>query len=315
MNPIEGSELMPANAAHYLFAKMMIPKLKEIDSLLDTRSLYYGAQGPDIFFFHRVLPWMPGKSLHTVGSHIHHMSPAIIFQTFADYWENQSHSAITRSYIYGFILHFALDRRAHLFINAEVNEIMKKEGIRYSESIIHNRIETNLDTILIRDFLNIDGNQFQPWKNLTNDSNTLIEISNLLIYFFKNALHLEVTQAQMIHALKDTSRILRLLTDKNGIKTKFFGIAEKLLPNQTPAVTTLIRQKNPDTKWDYANFKHTPISYEYMNNSLQTDSFYDIIKKSEYDAQEIINNFLMALSDHRPMTSVVGNRNFCSQIL
>lgn len=302
---------MPANAAHYLFAKKLVPELEQFYPALDTRALYYGTQGPDVLFFHRVLPWMPGKSLHRCGSLLHKIDPAVTFQVLADYLKNSpSYPEIARSYIYGFILHYCLDRRAHVYINATVQAIMAKEGIRYSASIIHNRIETNLDTILIRDMLNMDGNLFHPWENFSDDPAVLEGIADILVFLLKQALHQETTREQMIFALKDTSKMLRLLTDASGKKTAALGIAEKLLPHHTPAATSLIRGKESDGKWDYANMSHSAWTPSGDKNSVQTDSFYDMIEQAAQDGLAMIKAFTLALSDSRPMRIVTGSYNF-----
>ncbi len=63
---------MPAYSTHYIFAKEMMPKLYELaDFELNENAVYIGTQGPDIFFFHRVLPQWKGKSRRDVGSEIH----------------------------------------------------------------------------------------------------------------------------------------------------------------------------------------------------------------------------------------------------
>ncbi len=304
---------MPANAAHYLFAKNLAPELKQFDPALDTRALYYGTQGPDVLFFHRILPWMPGKSLHRCGSRLHKIDPSITFQVLADYLQtNPAYPEIARSYIYGFILHFCLDRRAHVYINAAVQTIMKKEGIRYSESVIHNRIETNLDTILIHDMLHIGGNQFHPWENLSDEPDVLKGIAGILVHLLKHALHQDATPEQMVLALKDTSKILRLLTDESGKKTAVLGVAEKLLPHCAPAATTLIRKKEPDYQYDYTNSNHAPWISPDSENNVHTESFYDIIEQSARDALIMVKEFTSALSDGRPMRSITGTRNFSS---
>ena len=48
---------MPAVLSHYLLGERVYNKLSaEIDGL-DRNTFLWGANGPDIFFAHRVMPW------------------------------------------------------------------------------------------------------------------------------------------------------------------------------------------------------------------------------------------------------------------
>ena len=61
---IRGGMDMPAMIAHYLFAQRVFSKLKKAGVTPEAPAMAaVGAQGPDIFFFHRVLPWEPGDQL------------------------------------------------------------------------------------------------------------------------------------------------------------------------------------------------------------------------------------------------------------
>ena len=58
---------MPAFSTHYIFAKELMERLKgTVDFTVCENAVYIGAQGPDIFFFHRALPWQRGKYCETV---------------------------------------------------------------------------------------------------------------------------------------------------------------------------------------------------------------------------------------------------------
>ena len=60
---------MPAYSTHYIFAKELKDTIEnQVDFKLDEAAYYIGTQGPDIFFDHRVMPWMLGKSLRKTGS-------------------------------------------------------------------------------------------------------------------------------------------------------------------------------------------------------------------------------------------------------
>ena len=59
---------MPAYSTHYIFAKELKEEIENcVEFKLNDAALFIGTQGPDIFFDHRVLPWMIGKSMRKIA--------------------------------------------------------------------------------------------------------------------------------------------------------------------------------------------------------------------------------------------------------
>ena len=77
---------MPAYSTHYIFAKELKDTIEnQVDFKLDEAAYYIGTQGPDIFFDHRIMPWMLGKSLRKTGSKLHRAKPSEIFENMREY--------------------------------------------------------------------------------------------------------------------------------------------------------------------------------------------------------------------------------------
>ena len=105
---------MPAFSTHYLFAKDIMEILRsEADFPLNEDAVFIGAQGPDIFFFHRALPWQKGKTLRKAGSAMHRARCGEILDRFMAYCASAGDNNIAKSYVYGFLLHYSLDRICH----------------------------------------------------------------------------------------------------------------------------------------------------------------------------------------------------------
>ena len=104
---------MPAYCTHYIFACELLPALTEPAGFdLNRDAVMLGTQGPDVFFFHRIAPWMPGRSQRKIGSRLHRAKPGDILDAMAEYCTRCStEKDIARSYDYGFILHYALERK------------------------------------------------------------------------------------------------------------------------------------------------------------------------------------------------------------
>ena len=104
---------MPSYSTHCIFARELLPQLY---SYVDF-ALMVGTQGPDIFFFHRAFPWMPGKSMRKIGSALHRSKPADILEAMRYYCSKLSgQKDIAKSYVNGFIMHYALDRLCHPYV-------------------------------------------------------------------------------------------------------------------------------------------------------------------------------------------------------
>ena len=77
---------MPAYSTHYIFAKELKEEIENcVEFKLNDAALFIGTQGPDIFFDHRVLPWMIGKSMRKIGSLLHRAKPSDIFDKMREY--------------------------------------------------------------------------------------------------------------------------------------------------------------------------------------------------------------------------------------
>ena len=107
---------MPAFSTHYLFARELMEQIEAMtpETRLDPDAVYYGTQGPDVLFFHRILPTMPGKSCNPAGSRMHRANPNVLFEAMLRYAQALPEAGRDQalSYIYGFLCHYALDRVA-----------------------------------------------------------------------------------------------------------------------------------------------------------------------------------------------------------
>ena len=82
---------MPAMITHYLFAQRVFAKCRQAGiPVVHPDAALIGAQGPDIFFFHRVMPWQRGVSYARQGSLLHKRSPARLFEAFREVLNRES---------------------------------------------------------------------------------------------------------------------------------------------------------------------------------------------------------------------------------
>ena len=173
---------MPAYCTHYIFACELLPALTELAGFdLNRDAVMLGTQGPDVFFFHRIAPWMPGRSQRKIGSRLHRAKPGDILDAMAEYCTRCStEKDIARSYAYGFILHYALDRLCHPFVYAKQQELADS-GSPLHKSALHNIVEMSMDAVLLHEKLHIDDPRcFDTAVTVPDDPAVLDEVARLL---------------------------------------------------------------------------------------------------------------------------------------
>ena len=137
---------MPAAITHYYHALRVLELWKQ-DSV-NHNALLWGAQGPDFLFYHRVLPWQKGESLSVYGERLHQEEVVQTLSILRGYAESHP-SEIVKSYIAGFLCHYAADRTCHPFVRAHARELLQVQP-EQDEQIAHHELESALDVILLR---------------------------------------------------------------------------------------------------------------------------------------------------------------------
>lgn len=307
---------MPAYCSHYLFACEMMDFLKEHASFkLNGDAVIIGTQGPDIFFFHRIAPWMPGKSLRKAGSALHRTKPGDILDAMARYCRKSESKAICTSYVYGFILHYALDRQCHPYVYAQQNELTKN-GSTLHKSSLHNIIEMSMDSVLLNKKLKIaDPRDFNTAATFPNDKTVMEEISRLWEYCSKELLPYKISFRQAYQALRDTRTVQGLLYDKSGFKSKIAGSIENAVSPLTGnyRITSMIRPKDLENAKKYGNISNGIWRSPYEQGE-RNESFFDLYEIAKGCAKDMICGFDAVLSGTATGAQVTNNLSFLTGV-
>lgn len=285
---------MPAFATHYIFFDEMKDKIEdEFKFKLNEKVAGVGTQGPDIFLFHRL--WPPVtiyKALFGTASLIHSSAPDRLFEAFADYLKKSENKELARSYIYGFILHYALDRNCHPYVYAFQNQITDENKHIHSLAA-HNVVEHAVDTYLLYHRKGIyPPSLFNPDETFTNDNDELEEIARLMHFVILNAYGKFVEEAEIKKAITDTAELQSTLSDKNGNATRIAHAIEKPLG---PVIgyfklSASIKPKDLEIADKYANIRNKEWTSPY-DKITRSDSFEELFEKAKGDAIELIKGF------------------------
>ncbi len=308
---------MPACITHMVFAQRVL-RLCERRGLpvFDRDLAMIGAQGPDVFFFHRAFPWQKGERGFGAGLAMHKGSPAKLMETLRDSVRQETlHPEYVKGCVQGFLCHYALDRAAHPFV-LYWQERLRREQPEYgkTDSQYHFRIESALDTLMLR---RETGRQIRDFHLDTlippDEEGRYAAFGRLFQPVYRDLLKQPgMTVERIAQAPGDMREAMWWMTDRRGLRSGVLRGAEKLL-RKGPIGTSLMRPQEAGD-WDYANEAHRLWRNPFEESLTSNDSFYDIYHWAALEAVDMIAAFLEALEEDRPMADITGDRGFSSNL-
>ncbi len=301
---------MPAFCTHYLFGEEFLLELPtEKRHNKNFRSaFFYGVHGPDFLLFHRALPTMLGKSFRKLSTKLHSDNPVPLLEQMQQLMLQNEDNDYIQGYVAGFICHYALDRAVHPYVNFLQEAIIRKEKIRYSGSVVHNRIETNIDRFMLNDRLKIkNARNFSPAEVLSDDKEMLRCISSVMDKAINSLYKTKITQKHIFQAFLDFRKLETRLSNQTYWRTPLAKIVE--LPIRIvkgPALSTLIRSGKLKTGWDYANTTKHKWTNLHLKGMSSQDSFVELYEKAISQAVYMYNEISLG-SD---ISEVTGGISF-----
>lgn len=294
-NIIKGKgDVMPAYSTHYLFAYELMEKIKSnVDFPLDEQAVYIGTQGPDIFYDHRILPWMCGKSLRKVGSVLHRAKPSVQFDALRDYVNQHPDDDIAKSYAVGFILHYALDRVCHPYVYF-MQYRFKELYPDIHTFTAHNMAEFALDSYLLFKKLGVQNPaSFDTSKTLNYTDLTRTHCAKIISFFVSNSTENFVSQFDAKQAIDDLKYIQKVTFDPNDKICKVLKPAETFASPFTKNFkpSSMFRVDDMQYAAKFANNRHG-IWYSPFNKSVaRKESFADLFENAKPEALFMIQGF------------------------
>lgn len=281
---------MPAVVSHYLLADRVYDALLEYQPQLDIdhSAFVWGACGADIFFLHRAMPYQKGRSLKEYGTKLHNMSAEKIINYFIRFAGNHF-SDIAMSYTLGFITHYAFDSTAHPFI-IYFSDKMEEQQPEKLNSVCHNEIEANLDSLFMRYERKQKISSFRlqtasPLKESVNKTIAEMWHSFILEYFYE-----DIQISELIQVQKDWHYSLVLLNDKGAFKKHAVMLGERIL-GLSPVLSPIIRTAYPDLSFDYANMSHKEW-YSNTDGRTHRENFFELADIAEEKALTLISSVM-----------------------
>ena len=222
---------------------------------------------------------------------------------------------IARSYAYGFILHYALDRQCHPFVYAKQQELADS-GSPLHKSALHNIVEMSMDAVLLHEKLHIDDPRcFDTAVTVPDDPAVLDEVARLLSFTVYRVLGKRLQPTEARRALTDTKTMQRLLRDANGSKARIVGGIETILSPFTGnfRLTSMLRPKDLEKAKKYGNIENRNWRSPYAPG-VRTESFFDLYRLAKAPAQEMIRGFDRICAGETDGAAVTQNLSFLTGV-
>lgn len=306
---------MPAFATHYIFLDELKEELlKKADFEFDFKVGGVGCQGPDIFLFHRLWPpFKIYKSLSSVSSALHRGKSEKQFEAFRDYLDISENRDIAKSYIYAYILHYALDRNCHPYVYARQDE-MTAVNKHIHPLAAHNIVEHAVDTYLLYHRCGIyPPSLFDSKATFTDSTAAYNEISRLMNFVIKRATERDVSEDEITRAITDTADLQDMLRDEKGnIRRIANGIETPLGPLiKNFKFSASIKPKDLEIADNCANIKNKAWTSPY-DKTTHSDSFEELFERAKVDALGLIDGFEALCRGEKTAYEVTGNISFLS---
>jgi len=193
---------------HNYVGKKLMEKIGNVK--VDENSFLLGCQGPDIFYYLRY-------AVHTeppnLGELIHNEKTKEVFLKVFEYLK-ENNEIYYRSYVYGWVIHYILDKNIHPYID-------NKKG--YS----HKRLEANIDTYVVDKYFNksvFSMNSREILKVNDNQENIYLIYKKIASDIFKVSLTFE----EYTDSIKHFRKIHKLFNGKNAFLRKTINFFPKI---------------------------------------------------------------------------------------
>ena len=278
---------MPAAITHYYHALRVLELWKPNHTEVERDAFLWGAQGPDLLFYPRALPWQKGESLSSFGERLHQESVSRTVSILHEYGEAHPSECVW-SCIAGFLCHYAADRICHPFIEAQARELLKIQPDQDAQ-IAHHEMESALDVVLLRYEAGALPIEFSLKKTLPKNQKVQAEIVSLYAFLLHVRFGVSHALPLVEQAVKDARTAMGWLNDHTSLKKPLVERWEKKHGGKH-TLSCHIRGVGEGDDFDYANtLLQTWRSPE--DGRENNESFLDVYERSIVEALEQIKSF------------------------
>lgn len=295
---------MPAVISHYLQAERVLDiYLKHGGVPVDRDAFLWGAQGPDFLFCQIFFPWRKTLGMKKLGIRMHRENPIPMLSAMRDYVAENPDDNIVRSYYFGFLCHYSLDRTAHPFVYAQV-DALKCQYPRCRSAFLHSKIETALDVILLRYERGELPTEFRLKKAFPKNRVVRQRIASLYSFVCRTIYEENVSEKVILQTERDCRFLTGLQNDRTGLKKRFFHYFET--KHEKYLLSCLFRGLTEDEDFDYSNILTAEWSWPIDSPQKRIDTFFQLFEASVGESVM----FLQRLDEQTDLHTLFGSIPF-----
>lgn len=279
---------MPGFTTHYLFGLNTYKQLDHTSlksTIHDNHTAYsLGLQGPDVFFY-----FLPSYTIHrnNIGAVAHTDKTGEFLRHLINsrkLFSNPKERRIAEAYIAGFLGHYTLDTHCHPYVYWKT-EFKEKNG-RYHGN--HMGLETDIDTELLQFYKHRLPSSFRQDDTIRLSRLQFRTIASILHYVYgKTYPRLGILYVTICAAIRSMQLGVKWLHDPSGKKKAIGGKLETMILGY-PLLSTLIPSDTLTSHIDPLNILHQPWENPWDKSHISTDSFFDLMDKSQENYLEIL---------------------------
>lgn len=276
------------------FDKNLKEKFKNYKENLKTY-----AQGPDILFFSINLF---NRKTKKIGNYIHKHNTKDLFINMVNYIKNNNleNDYDVLSFLYGYIMHYALDTKVHPYVTYKTGIFKKGKKETYKYNSKHSDLESYIDCYMIYKNENINPNKFKIHKFCFNYNKMNKNLSNFIKESFNKTYGFVKMDKYFKNGLFNMSHSYRLLRyDPFKIKSKIYKLFDKLHPRSIKDFYPVSYNYKLNNNDYYLNLNHKKWCHPRYKNEIYTKSFIDLYNEAIDDLLYMINSVNKVLFDNK----------------
>lgn len=270
---------MPSLVTHHHFAVLVQQSAEpDLRNACDVSPSAYrwGAQGPDILFFHNA-PF--GSRTSLLGHRMHAGRIAEAFNALVHSAARQ-HDPAALSYLLGFCTHYVLDRRTHPYIQDTIETQLMPRYPDYDEDACHRLCEADLDAQIITNYISGEQENFEAFRLLDAPSAQVGRlIGRMLTDVGEPVYHVDTAPPRVEGAMRTMRLVYNILHggSRDGARAQI-ELFERML-GQPGLLSTMLRPTTP-LPADCANLAHRVWHKPDVPEIDRTDSFFELFESS-----------------------------------
>lgn len=298
---------MPALVSHHLFAesslKQAAPHLANAAAAAPM-AFRWGAQGPDIFFYHQPLY---ENHISRTGHLVHEERVARMFSELtAECARLNTPEAM--AYVLGYCCHYTLDRIVHPFVTYIANYRIDPLYPQLSHQAQHNLCESELDRALLAAAHSGNPSDFRAYMLLSIDSKTANCIGAMLSNAIWSVYGIRIPPNAVKHSMRSMLRFQRMLHDRTGRRQSTINWMEDCF-HASGFLSSHIRPVHPlDT--DCTNMSHQPWIDAATPRIRRYTDYFQILNQAQRPAAQLMETCYDAVQTGKALPHYLFPANY-----